>query len=170
MKASVCPKVSILNNNIMNNVIPVTSRRIHALLFLLAISLGDDLSAKPVPDNLGNGLNKLVESNLILKGQIPAPPADASAKPDGTTLVAGKSVTTYNGYATRQAANYAAHAITDRASKHFMVDIHLSGTVPFANVQTALTTKFGSLQITAVDPKYRGVGVIEGYISTDDVV
>ncbi len=128
------------------------------------------LSAKPVPENLGNGLDKIVESNLILKGVLPAPPADPAAKPNGSTIVAGKKVTTYNGYATRQAANYAANAITQPASKHFMVDIHLSGNVSFDDVQNALKTKFGSLQITAVDPKYRGVGVIEGYISTDDLV
>jgi hypothetical protein len=128
------------------------------------------LSAKPVPENLGNGLDKIVESNLILKGVIPPPPADPAAKPNSSTIVAGKNVTTYNGYATRQAANYAVHAITDATSKHFMVDIHLSGTVPFGDVQNVLTTKFSSLQITAVDAKYRGVGVIEGYVATDDIV
>src|SRR4029077_2804724 len=46
----------------------------------------------------------------------------------------------------------------------------LSGTAPFNDVQSALKAKFSSLQITAVDAKYRGVGVIEGYVSTDDVV
>jgi hypothetical protein len=127
-------------------------------------------SAKPVPDNLGNGLDKIVESNLILKGAIPAPPADAAAKPNGSTMVAGTSIATYNGYATRQAANYAAHALTDPVSKQFMVDIHLSGTVPFANLQNTLMTKFASLKITAVDATYRGVGVIEGYIPVDDMV
>src|ERR1700736_3967306 len=105
--------------------------------YSIAISVclvGLSVSAKPVPDNLGNGLDKLVESSLILQGKIPAPPADPSAKPDGTIIVAGKNIAIYNGYATRQAANYAAHAIADPASKHFMVDIHLSGTVPFGDV------------------------------------
>jgi hypothetical protein len=126
--------------------------------------------AKPVPDNLGNGLNKLVESNLILQGKIASPPADNQANPTGQTLVAGKIVTTYGGYATRQAANYAAHAIIDPVSKNFMVDIHLSGGVAFADVQNALTSKFASLKITAVDSNYHGAGVIEGYIATDDLV
>ena len=134
------------------------------------VALAISVSAKPVPDNLGNGLNKLVESNLILTGKIPAPAADPSAKPNGSTLVAGKNVTTYNGYATRQAANYAAHAITDPVTKQPMVDIHLSGTVAFADLQTALTSKFTSLKITATDAKYHAVGVIEGYISLADVV
>src|SRR4030081_3188737 len=126
-------------------------------------------SAKPVPDNLGNGLDKLVESNLILKGKIAPPATDKSANPDGTTTVAGKSIDTYNGYATRQAANYAAAAIAEPASNRFMVDVVLSGAVPFDRVKQALTNNFASLQITAVDTKYRGVGVIEGYVSVDDV-
>jgi hypothetical protein len=144
--------------------------RTHITLCVLSSAIAFSISAKPVPDNLGNGLDKIVESNLILKGAIPAPSADPAAKPNGSTMVAGKNVATYNGYATRQAANYAAHAITDPVSQRLMVDIHLSGTVPFGDVQNALTTKFSSLQITAIDPKYRGVGVIEGYISTDDMV
>ncbi len=139
-------------------------------LTLVAVLAGAPAFARPVPQNLGNGLDKLVESNLILQGKIAAPSADNSAKPDGTTLVAGKSVTTYNGYATRQAANYVEHAITDPVSKQFMVDIHLSGTVPFDQAEQALTTKFASLKITAVDTKYRGAGVIEGYVSLNDVV
>src|ERR1700740_2623381 len=123
---------------------------------LLGIGAAASTFAKPVPDNLGNGLNKLVESNLILQGTLQAPPADPSAKPDGTAVVAGKTIATYNGYATRQAANYAGHAIPDPVTKRPMVDIHLTGTVPFADAQKTLTTKFASLKITAVDPKYRG--------------
>jgi subtilase family protein len=125
--------------------------------------------ARPVPQNLGNGLDKLVESNLILRGKIDAPAVDESAKPNGTTNVAGKNITTYDGYATRQAANYARAAITDPVSKQFMVDIVLGGSVRFDKVKDALTNKFASLKITAMDPAYRGTGVIEGYVSLDDV-
>src|SRR4051812_34805448 len=75
----------------------------------------------PVPQNLGNGLDKLVESNLVLKGQIPAPAADQSIKSNGTARVAGGSVATYDGYATRQAANYARNAIVDTVANRFMV-------------------------------------------------
>ena len=138
-------------------------------VIILCFFAGPTIFAKPVPDNLGNGLNKLVESNLILQGKIPALPTDSVAKPNGNVTVAGKTVATYNGYATRQAANYAAHAITEPASKKPMVDIHLSGTVSFADVQKTLTTKFSSLKITATDSTYRA-GVIEGYISLNDVV
>ncbi len=140
-----------------------------AVLSLLVLNPIVAIFAKPVPDNLGNGLNKLVESNLILQGKIPAPASDPVAKPDGTKVVGGKTIATYAGYATRQAANYAAHAITDRVSKQPMVDIHLSGTVALADLQKTLTTKFSSLKITAVDTQYRA-GVIEGYVSINDVV
>lgn len=127
------------------------------------------VSARPVPQNLGNGLDKLVESNLVLKGAIAVPAADQSAKPNGTTTIAGKSVATYDGYATQQAANYARAAIVDPVGNRFMVDIVLGGKVPFDQAQQALVDRFGSLQITAVDAKYRGTGVIEGFISIDDV-
>jgi hypothetical protein len=141
-------------------------------LVICAISAAFALTpifGKPVPDNLGNGLNKLVESNLILAGKIPSPASDRAAKPNGSKVVAGKTVPTYNGYATRQAANYAAHAITDSVTKNPMVDIHLSGTLPLADVQKSLTAKFSSLKVTAVDSNYHA-GVIEGYVSLDDVV
>src|SRR4051794_26799156 len=109
--------------------------------FALFASLGIAVPtfAKPVPDNLGNGLNKLVESRLILQGKISAPAADASAAPNGTALIAGKIVSTYDGFATRQAANYARHAITDPLSKQYTVDIVLSGAIPFAQVKQTLT-------------------------------
>src|ERR1700730_11111537 len=151
------------------NVSNISSRSPIGLSILVCL-IASILSAKPVPENLGNGLDKLVESNLILKGIIPPLPADPVAKPNGSVIVAGKNVTTYDGYATRPAANYGRHAITNPVSKNYMVDIVLSGTIPFADVQNALTTKFNSLQITAVDAKYRGVGVIEGYVSIEDVV
>src|SRR5207302_1541851 len=125
--------------------------------------------ATPVPQNLGNGLEKLVESNLILQGKIAAPAADKSAQPNGTANAAGKSIATYDGYATRQAANYAAAAISDSVSNRFMVDIVLGGSVPFDKAKDALTKNFSSLQITAVDANYRGTGVIEGYVLVNEV-
>ena len=127
--------------------------------------------AKPVPDNLGNGLDKLVESHLILQGKMAVPSSAATTdKPTGTATVSGNRIPVYDGYATRQAANYAAHAIVDPISKNLLVDITLSGTVPLPNLQQTLTSKFGSLKITAVDAKYRGVGIIEAYVSLNDVV
>src|SRR5256885_2160317 len=117
--------------------------------------------ARPVPQNLGNGLDKLVESNLVLQGKMAAPKADSSVKANGSVTVANRTVSTYDGYATQQAANYARAAIVDSVANRFMVDIVLGGKVPFDQAQKTLTTNFPSLQITAVDGKYRGSGIIE---------
>src|SRR4051794_9318302 len=116
--------------------------------------------AIPVPQNLGNGLDELVESNLVLQGRIAAPTADKSTTPNGSMVVAGQRVSTYDGYATQQAANYAHAAIVDVVSNRFMVDIVLGGKVPFDQVQQTLTNRFASLQITATNAKYRGTGII----------
>jgi hypothetical protein len=122
-----------------------------ALFALLASSV----FATDVPQNLGNGLDKLVASNLALKAQ---------AKGGRTSAIAQ-----FNGYATEEAANAAASAIADLATNRFLVDIHPNGRVPFQQLKDTLTSKFSSLTITATDTKYRGVGMIEGYISIDDV-
>ena len=105
--------------------------------------------ARPVPQNLAGGLGTLVESNIAVKQN--------------------KTAAIYNGYATPEAANYADLAIQDTATKRFLVDIHPSGRASFDDTLKALKTKFSSLTVTAVDKKYKGVGVIEGYISLDDV-
>jgi hypothetical protein len=122
-----------------------------ALFALLASSV----FATDVPQNLGNGLDKLVASNLALKAQ---------AKGGRTSAIAQ-----FNGYATEEAANTAAIAIADPATNRFLVDIHPNGRVPFQQLKDTLTSKFSSLTITGTDTKYRGVGMIEGYISIDDV-
>ncbi len=114
------------------------------------------LQAGPVPQNLGYGLDKLVESNLQLQGKLPTT--------DGTPATAA-----YNGYATEAAADVAAKAITEADSGRFLVDITLGGNVPFGQVRKALVSQFPGLTITAVDKDYRGVGIIEGYVSVDDV-
>jgi hypothetical protein len=137
----------------------------------LAAITATSILARPIPQNLGNGLDKLVESNLILQGKIAAPAqaANKSDKPTGKARVGGKTIATYDGYATRQAAEFAANAITEPVSQRPMVDIVLGGKVAFEQLKQTLTTKFPSLQITATDAKYRGTGVIEGYVSVDDV-
>src|SRR3954462_11914943 len=117
-----------------------------------ALSLGlfvTGANARPVPQNLAGGLGTLVESNMAVKQ-------------NSTAAI-------YNGYATPEAANYADLAIQDTATKRFLVDIHPSGRASFDETLNALKTKFASLTVTAVDKKYKGVGVIEGYISLDDV-
>src|SRR5436853_29364 len=94
---------------------------------LIAATAITSAFAKPVPANLGNGLADLVESNLVLKGKLPAPKSDNSFAPNGKANINGKSVATYNGYGTARAAAVAPHAITDVATNKVMVDIVLGG-------------------------------------------
>src|SRR5436190_13857212 len=98
----------------MNTFRPMHNRTVSLSLACVAlVATAFSTFARPVPQNLGNGLDKLVESNLTLKGRLAAPAADAAAKPDGTAVVQGRTVKTYQGYATQQAANYARAAIVD---------------------------------------------------------
>jgi hypothetical protein len=105
-------------------------------------------SARPVPQNLGNGLEKLVESNLLLNAGAPG---------------------TFGGYATKQAASYASMALIDKATGRYLVDIYLTGQVPLSTLRSSLQTRFPSLTIKQVDRGYRGVGAIEGYVALNDV-
>jgi subtilase family protein len=123
--------------------------RLSSWLLLATVPLS--LWATPVPQNLGNGLDKLVESNLTLKA--------AQAR--------GSAITTFNGYATQQAADYAKGAIMDGQHRP-LVRIHLDGTVGLEQLRSTLASRFVSLKVTATDKNYRA-GVIEGYISLDDV-
>jgi len=119
-----------------------------------AMALVTTLSATDVPKNLGNGLDKLVESRLAVKK---AQASNAKIQTFGA------------GFATEQAANYDALAIKDRTPDRYIVDIHPSGRVSLDTLKQMLATKFPTFKITAVDEKYRDVGVIEGYMSIDDV-
>lgn len=130
---------------------PVKTAR---LLLLGALATGLSTAfAVDVPKNLGNGLDKLVQSNLALKN-------DKAAR---------KNAALFNGYATEEAANMAAISIRDAATNRFLVDIHLDGRVPFAQLKQSLPQQFSSLTITASDAKYKNVGVIEGFIAIDQV-
>jgi hypothetical protein len=139
-------------NSIRFRPIPALSLQLTRLLAcLLLATVPLSLWATPVPQNLGNGLDKLVESNLTIKA--------AQAR--------GSAIATFNGYATKEAADYARLAIID-AQHRPLVRIHLDGTVGLDQLKATLTSRFGSLNVTATDKKYRA-GVIEGYISVDDV-
>ena len=116
--------------------------------FILSASLALSATARPVPQNLGNGLDKLVESNLLLKAGAPG---------------------AFGGFATEQAARAATIAFIDKSTGRYLVDIYLSGAVPLTTLKSSLPTKFASLTIKAVDASYRKVGAIEAYVSLDDV-
>lgn len=127
----------------------------HLRLAALCLALTSALPvtwAKPIPANLGYGLDKLVESDLTLRES-----AAKGAKPDAL----------YNGYATPEAASYAASAISSEDGR-FLVDITLNGRLSFDEVRSFLATKFSSLEIEAAEPKYHGVGIIEAWVSIEE--
>jgi hypothetical protein len=162
--ATVVPEPSVAATFILGSLISgavffARRRRAGRALLVLAafgIFATSSLFATDLPKNLGYGLDKLVESNLILKGQ-------GGEKGKKKASLIGQ----FNGYATEEAANYAAMAITSKDGR-VLVDITLSGKVPFAEVQASLRNKFASLEITSVDATYRNAGIIEGWLSVDD--
>ena len=115
------------------------------------------LQAKPVPDNLGNGLDRLVASNIAIK----------EAAAHGTKLT---TFTSANGkaYTTEENASLAALALSDNQDR-FLVRINPSGKQDIDVMVRAMMAKVPSLTVTAVDPAYRGVGVMNAYVSIDDV-
>ena len=130
---------------------PLRSNRFRIPRFALPVGViaalaATTLHAKPVPDNLGNGLNKLVESRLA--------------------IVSGAAVAAYDGFATQDAADAAALALTDDQGR-VMVDIYLSGARKLDRMASLLPASFPSLRVTASDKSYRA-GVIEGYVSLDE--
>jgi Subtilase family len=126
-------------------------RRLVVTSASLCLSLAAaSLEARPVPQNLAGGLGALVESNVAIKS--------------------GQSKASFNGYATRQAADYANLAIQDADTGRFLVDIHPTNSrVNAGKLVPMLQKRFASFTLTALDTKYRGVGVVEGFISLDDV-
>ncbi len=129
-------------------------RRFSATAAALCVGLiAASLQARPVPQNLAGGLEALVQSNLAVK----------SGAVQKSALI--------NGYANQQASDYADLAIQDAETNRFLVDIHPSGRdgVKAEQLAALLKTKFPSWTQTAIDTKYRGVGVVEGFISLDDV-
>ena len=134
-------------------------KRFALLTLSAAWLLTTALQAGTVPQNLGYGLDKLVESHLELKTQ------NAARKPGEAEIVGS-----YNGWTTEVAAGYAADAITDASTGRFLVDITLRGTTPLDQVQSQIEQRFPGFTFTAVDKSYRGVGIIEGFTTMEDVV
>jgi hypothetical protein len=120
---------------------------------MLALSFGSLSALASTPENLGNGLGKLVESHLALAGLNQN--ARAAAAP-------------FNGYRTPQEAALAALAISD-AQGRVMVRVNPDGSVPIDALGIALGARLTSFQMTAVDVAYRNVGVMDALVSLDDV-
>src|SRR5437764_856395 len=108
--------------------------------FVSTIALS--LSAKPVPDNLGNGLDKLVTNNLIQQGLITTAPSTgqssitttspkkSAAKNRVTTATTTQSFDAYKTMIAKQATSYASRAVTDAATGNYLVQIMPNGRVP----------------------------------------
>lgn len=116
------------------------------------------LRAAPIPKNLGNGLAKLVESNLAVKG-VSAKGYDNA----GFVNVDGRV------YSDAQAANYAGLAIADETQERILVRVNPDGRVPLDSLLADLKSNLGSFEATAVDPSYHRTGVLNAFISIDDV-
>ncbi len=106
--------------------------------------------AKPIPDNLGPGLAELATSQAALR-------IDPNAG-------------TYNGFATEAAANAATLAITDSRDGRVMVDIVPTGSVAVDTLVAKLRGHAASFEVKATDASYRGVGMIEAFVTVDDAV
>lgn len=115
------------------------------------------LLAAPVPQNLGNGLAKLVASHLAVKDA-----AVRGAKPIDTVSVNGRTFTD------AQAASYANMAIADSQNR-VLVRVNPSGEVRFKKLRRKLKKSIASLGVSASDKNYRGLGVFDAYVSLDDV-
>src|ERR1041385_6603827 len=96
--------------------------------------------AKPVPDNLGNGLDKLVTNDLIQQGKITSAPATQTsatstkspasktakkspARSTSRTATSATSTMTFDAYKSmvaKQAASYSTRALTDAATGNYL--------------------------------------------------
>lgn len=131
--------------------------------FLLLVSCGLAVTSygTPVPQNLGNGLNKILENSLLQAGTIqpPIPPAGGQ--------ITQAYVNAYKATVLKQANAFDAKAIKSAAGK-YLVDIMPGGQVPLATLRTQLQAAFSALNVQHVDQNYAGHGVIEAYIALTD--
>jgi hypothetical protein len=131
--------------------------------------------ARPVPQNLANGLDKIVENNLLQQGKI-SPPAPQQSGSVRKSAAAKKSaaasadtyIAAYKAAVAKDAAAFSKIAIIDSATGKYLVDIMPDGRVPLATLQSALLASFPTTDIRHIDTKYAGHGVLEGYIALDD--
>ena len=117
---------------------------------------------KPVPSNLSNGLDKLVTNNLIQEGKI-------TSVPSSDRITTSTDFAAYKATITKQATSYLSRAITQSATGQYLVEIMPNGRVPLAGLRTTLQSSYPAFNVQAVDQNYAGHGVIEGYVTLDDV-
>lgn len=123
-----------------------------ALAVVFALS-GTALHAASIPQNLGNGLDKLVANPSLARGLL--------GKPRSATA-------SFAGDANEQAAVLAASAISDAQSR-VLVRVNPDGRIALTDLARSLPTQLSSFEVTAVDTSYRKVGVMNAWVSLDDV-
>ena len=126
-------------------------------IFFVALVSATCLQAKPVPDNLGNGLDRLVASNVAIQ--------EAAARGVKLNTFASSTGKTYT---TEENAALAQLALSDNQGR-FLVRINPSGQQDIDAMIGAMTANAPSLTVTAVDKAFHGVGVMNAYVSIDDV-
>ncbi len=125
-------------------------------LFGVCLTLAGAAFAKPVPSNLGNGLDRLLESHLAVQSA-----AALKGKLKTYRAANGKLFTS------EEIAGTDAMALKDNQDR-ILVRINLDGSIKPEAINDSLSF-INSLTITAADPAYRGVGVLNAYVSLDDV-
>ena len=145
----------------MRSSTPALISRVAKGRLLLFVSCGLAITSygTPVPQNLGNGLNKILENSLLQAGTI-QPPA-----PLGNVQATQAYVNAYKAAALKQANAFDAKAIKEAVTGKYLVDIMPSGQVPLATLQTQLQAAFPALSVQHIDQNYAGHGVIEAYIT-----
>jgi hypothetical protein len=123
----------------------------------LAFAGFGSLNAATIPENLGNGLDKLVKSHLVI----------AEAKAQGKEL---PNTVEFNGkkYLDEVTAAFASHSIIDEKGRQ-LVRITFNGRAKYEETREHMRTSASSLTITAEDKKYRGVGVLNAWVDVADV-
>src|SRR6266480_12370 len=142
--------------------------RLLALGTLLYAFSAIPVFAKPIPDNLGNGLDKLVTNNLIQQGAITAVPSDTLSSATITTKRTKKSISSsnvatttttqsfdaYKAMIAKQAASYNSRALTQSATGRYLVQIMPNGRVPVTTLQGTLQAKYPAITAQAVNTTY----------------
>src|SRR5207253_6227801 len=123
-------------------------------------------------------------NNLIQQGKIISAPSTgqtsvttsptkstkkSAARSSVTTTTSTQSFNAYKTMIAKQATSYASRAITETATGNYLVQIMPNGRVPVTTLQATLQATYPAMTVQAVDQNYAGHGVIEGYVTLNDV-
>ena len=116
------------------------------------------LQAKPIPSNLGNGLDKLVASHLaVTQAAAKGLSLRGSVKLDGKT------------YTDETAAAIAQNSLSEEGTGRLLVRVTFNGSDTLDNTIVSMGKRAGSFAVTAKDTTYRGIGVINAYVDVSEV-